>query len=259
MKRVSRLVLALLMAGAFCAFGSSALAAADSRARQSATSSSGESREIVLPVPVSELKLDDTEGRRSVTGQVVTELEFGVSSWVPEEFSRPTFSGESRVFERGSYPHVSANRLAPFVARGGPHSWYWRLGGSLLNLRRTVSLRQTVGSRDVSQSLTLASVRLGVEYAPQRFSSSLLRPFIGVALVPTMALAARSQLEERVSSGGAPLETNVGFVVRPSYLRGEFLGLRNGSIGVSAHSIFGDVDGSSMSGLGVQGLMRVEL
>lgn len=128
-----------------------------------------------------------------------------------------------------------------------------------MNLRRTVLQTQAGGTHEAEQSLTLLSLRLGVEIQGSRYFAKVISPTLGLSLLPTMALVPRSELEGSVNARGLPLEVTGGALIYPHSLMPQIWGPNGGAVGLVAQYVFGSVDESRMDGLGVLGFFRMDL
>lgn len=215
-------------------------------------------RNFSVPVPSTELYLS-TKPNEDL-GPAIASFELAVSSWSPKEFTRPTYGRVTTKFSSAGLPMISLNRLAPLFLKGdgvegqGLHS---RLGLSFARLERSGQF--TLGSTFVtSQTMNLLFVRLGAQYLGPRFFKSVAQPFAEFSLLPSLALSSQSQLEGSVSRLGLPLEAGLGLMAYPSFLK-DFLGMRNGAIGIGAQYIFGTVDNSKLNDLCAQGFLRLDI
>lgn len=211
--------------------------------------------EVSLPVPQSDLPLatylPPIEEADPVT------MEIGISTWTPSGFSRGSRTAGESDFKSGSIPMISINRMGVIGPRvKGLHT---KFGVSFAQLTREVQLQRTGGSVPADQDMSLASVRLGVEYRTRRFFSDVVQPFAGVAALPTVGLAARSPVESNVTTVGVPFELAAGASLSPSFMPSESIGVHRSSIGLGLQYLFGSVGGSRADGLGVQGSLRVDL
>jgi len=214
--------------------------------------------EISLPVPASELELSGHLPKPQTQTEPAA-VEVAVSSFSPTGFSRPTYSSGTQEFQTGSIPFLSFNRVATLFSGERLRDLRSKVGLAMMRLTRAVNVPRGVGVFNSTQDLDLFSLRLGVEYEGPFVFSDRLRPFAGMSLLPTVALASHSQLEGSVNVRGLPIEASVGFTADPSFLQEGFWGLQKGSVGLGAHVILGSVGESKMNGVGVQGFVRVVL
>jgi hypothetical protein len=215
-------------------------------------------RNISVPVPATELYLS-TKPNEDV-GPAIASFEFGVSFWAPGEFTRPTYGRGTSTFVASGLPFLYLNRLAPLYLLGegaNGYGFHSRLGLSFARLERSGQF--TSGSSFVTtQTMNLISLRAGVEFLGPRFLGQLIQPYANLSLLPTLGLSSQSQLEGSVSRIGLPLETGLGLILHPEFLR-EFLGMRNGALGAGAHYIFGTLDNSKMNDLSAQIFLRLDI
>lgn len=204
-------------------------------------------------VPRSELSLPPLEQENEA--KTAQSWSFGASSWAPDRFERGGFRGAS-AFERGSLPYFFGEVSTPIVWNGGD-SLRSRFGAGYVSLERAGN--PALGGTNFTpvQELRLLQLRLGLEYETGALMQ-VLHPYAGFAALPTFAMAAQSQFEERVSSFGVPMEASAGLRIRPRFLR-EFWSFRDGGLGLGGHYTFGTIDSSSLRGLGAQAYLQVHL
>lgn len=222
-------------------------------------------RKIVVPPPPTTFSVSVPRGEIDVGSQLEKEedrplpaYELAVSSWTPRSFYRGTYSGTAAGFERSGLPSLGLTRIAPIRWWSNGAAFSWKVGLGLVNLEREGFL-STQGVRFYgTQSLSLVSVRAGIEYQALTLLGGLIQPYVGFSVLPTLALSSRSQLEEKVNEVGFPFEATGGLLVRPGFLK-DFGGFRQGAIGLGALYTFGSVGESNLRGYGLQGLVRFSL
>lgn len=211
------------------------------------------STEFSVAIPSSEIELKQPE--EDTTGEG-SSIEVALSSWSPSNFTRKTYLGQTGSFHAGTIPYVSLNVRYPFAHYSNGANLAVKAGFSGTNLEREGSVGLTGGTVNSTQTLNLFMARAGVEYQALRFS--FLQPYVGLALLPSVALSAKSTFEDRVSAFGVPLEGTLGLIARPQLFK-DLLGLTHGALGIGAHYIFGSIDESRLNGLGVQGFFQLSL
>lgn len=249
-----RTSLLLLLLAALVAPGA---AFAAKKKQKPAANPGHEADKVTIEVPQSELDVGSQldEG----PGNVPASVELGVSSWSPDNFTRPSYQGNAPKFTGGSFPYITLNRTKPFALfPGNGASLSYIIGISYGQLERAGTVSQLGSGRPASETLSLVSARAGVEYGGPRFASGTLQPFATFSVLPSYALAPQSQYEDRVSEAGVPFEASAGIFYHAPFLR-DFLTVTNGTFGISAHYLFGSIDSSKLAGLGVQGLFAVTL
>lgn len=208
-------------------------------------------------VPASELDVASRLPRAEDVRDV--DYELAVSLWEPDHFARPSTTRDVSEFGMGSTPQIAASRVAPLgPAYSNGARFYWRAGLAYANLERSgISSIAGLPFR-ATQSLSLLSARIGVEYRALQLLNGLAQPYVNCAVLPTYALGPASPLEQRVSAWGFPFEAGAGLRLQPAFLE-DLFGLGDAALGLGAHYIFGSVDGSKLAGLGAQGFVQITL
>jgi hypothetical protein len=223
--------------------------------RSSETIETERVREFSIPVPQSEIKLEDM---RYVAPRPV-DIAVNVSSWVPENLTRDSYSGKVSRFERGETPSLSLNRIGQFVALdNGGLILSSKIGISYFTMDRTTGRSAGHASAGSStETLNFLMGRVGVESAWPTLLPWGLEPNMSFSVLPTWLSAHESQYEDKFAVFGLPYEATAGILWRSNGKRtGEFGDL---SFGVSGQAVSGNVAGSSLKGLGVLGELRVSL
>lgn len=210
--------------------------------------------EFSFPVPQPEIEM---RAQTPLIQEDVVTFEVSVSSWSPKGFTRSTYNNGDQSFERSSLPFLSLSRLAQLGDE--PIGFYSKLGIAAASLQRDVDVTIPGGTAKSTQSLSLFSVRLGAEYRARKYFKEALSPIVSFAALPTLAVGSKSQLEGQVSTKGIPMEAGVAFALSPSFLPETETGLKNTSIGLGVHYLFGNIGGSKLDGIGAQGSLRVDL
>lgn len=207
-----------------------------------------ENEVVVVEVPRSELDVksrleEDSDGPSS-------QMELGVSTFGPRDFTRSTYAANASKFAPKGVPFLALNRVAPIkVFPGNGAGLFWIAGASYSQLERSGEVRYLSSTHVAEQTLSLLSLRAGLEYQGPRFASRWLAPFVSLSALPTYEFAAESELEGRVSNTGVLGEGAAGILVRPTFLK-EFLSVYDGTIKFGAHRVIGNLGGSAMAGTG---------
>jgi hypothetical protein len=186
------------------------------------------------------------------------EFALSLSSYVPENFVRGSFSNQSSRFEAGEAPYASINRVSQFAKLQNGIGFSSKLGLSYLSLQRTVSLRTgdiPAGTGD--ESLNMFMARVGVESDWAGLFRWGLEPNISLSVLPSWASATQTAVEGNVNGFGYPLEGTVGLLWRTKVRFAPIHG--NMSLGISGQVVNGQVAGSSVTGTGVLGEFRLSL
>lgn len=203
---------------------------------------------LYVPVPRSELQIEVPEARDAEPSTV----EIAYSTWEPKDFRRKDYRGVNGKFET-SFPLLSLNYSAPFLyfANGGNLRAKFGLSSASLE-RKGLALGRNA---EVEQTMNLYSARAGLELDGPVFAS-LIQPYAGFALLPTLGLASQSELENSVSAFGLPFEASAGLMLKTGW---EFLGFTHTAFGLGGQYIFGTLDSSDLAGWALQGFVRVGL
>jgi hypothetical protein len=202
---------------------------------------------VIVDLPASSIDLDPlplTSPSRSVW------ISAGISTWSPDHFSTPSFI-PTGSFQRVGAPGIFINYLTGVF---NP-DFNLKFGLNWLGFTRTgVLLAGTPSSSTQTQELNLFSVRIGVEYSPRRFASKVFAPYASAALLPSVAQTSTSSFDGDSVYLGLPLEFSLGTRIA---LAG--IGLKSWDLDVNATEVVGRVNGSSVSGLGIEAGVRVIL
>lgn len=207
-----------------------------------------EQMNLYVPVPRSELRIEVPETRDIEPNTA----ELAISTWRPGDFRRKDYRGTNSEFS-SAFPQISLNYSAPFLFTNGGGNLRAKIGLSFSSLgRKGLAF---VRNAEVEQRLNLYSARAGLEFDGPVFSS-MLQPYAGLALLPTLGLSSQSELENDVSAFGLPFEASAGLLLKTGW---EFIGFTHASFGLGGQYIFGSLDGSDMAGWGLQAFVRVGL
>lgn len=213
-------------------------------------------KERVIPVEVPQAQINVHPPERQPAR--LPDYEFAVSSWVPGNFKRGSYTGDESTFQRGSAPAFTVNRISEIANLGRGVRISSLFGLSYLQMSRTKL--QTIGgfgNGSATEDLNLIMGRAGVQCAWSDLLPWGFEPNMSFALLPTWATADQSAYENGVGEFGTPLEATVGLLwrtgLRASVIRGDM------SLGVAWQAITGAVGGSSMKGSGWEGAFRISL
>lgn len=247
-----RRVMISVMIGTLSVLGQTALASKSGKRTKPAALKT----EFALPIIQSDLQTPETADFETKERSA---LEFQASLWTPENFSRPTYQGGTSAFERGSLPLLSVSHVSALTSKRSRPAVFLKVGAAGTNLKRSGAQTQFGRRQESEQSLTILSLRLGAELHDRKYFADSVQPVLGFSLLPTVALAARSQIEDQVNEQGLPMEATLGVLIHPHSLMGEKWKLDQSSLGVFAHAVFGDIGPSSMNGLGAAIAFRMNL
>jgi hypothetical protein len=210
-------------------------------------------REFAVPVPQSEIKL---EPMRYVPPPPI-EFSFGASTYMPNNFTRASYTGAVSRFDRTDLPSLSINRHQNFFEAANGFTIGSEYGLTYLQLSRSVG--RVIFNSDAgisTESVNFYMVRAGLEAGWRHLLPYNFEPNLTFALLPTWMAGNRSQFEDSVGVFGLPYEASVGILWRAPQGQSHF---GNMTIGISGTQLSGNIGGSSLSGLGLSGELRVSL
>lgn len=153
-----------------------------------------QTNEIRVPVPQSPLRIPRSEDPPKSERR----LELGVSNWAPVNWKEPAYLTDASEFRAFGTPQMNANLWATgWNALGISFMPVW--GMSYTQLQRVGTLSLTGQSKAVSQNANLFALRAGVNAISQRPVWARLSPFVGLALMPSYAVASKTALAEGIS------------------------------------------------------------
>lgn len=246
--KLTKLFLSLILT---LSFADSALAA--KKSKKPALQPEEEIQVYSLPVQQSEIKLIP------LAAIPITHHEFEItaSSWTPKNFHLPSIVSDPSDFSRAGLPLLSINYITKSYDVGSSGTLSTKLGLSYMSLNRTGEIGGLY-SHTGTETLNLFSVRLGAEYSIKDALPWSLEPAFGLYLLPTWLAASRTELDNGLSSYGFPFEVSADLLYRSSHLS-KLVGSSDLVLGVGVHDIYGSVSDSDMSGLGVQGIVRLSM
>jgi hypothetical protein len=213
-------------------------------------------KERIIPVEVPQTQINvhppEAEPAR------LPDYEFAVSSWVPGNFKRGSYTGDESTFQKGGAPAFTVNRIREIVNLGRGVRLSSLFGLSYLQMARTKMQKiGQYGAGSATEDMNLFMGRAGVQCSWSNLLPWGFEPNMSFALLPTWAMADQSAYENSVGEFGTPLEASVGLLwrtgLRASLLRGDM------SVGVAWQAVAGAVGGSSMKGSGWEGAFRISL
>jgi hypothetical protein len=109
-----------------------------------------------------------------------------------------------------------------------------------------------IGQQAYSSSETayLASLGLGMEYQPKRWSTQTFSPLASVSLLPTFVMTSESDFDEGTSQFGVPVQFQLGTLVHL---------LSSADLNVGVNAVVGKANDSNLSGVGVNAGVRFAL
>lgn len=209
---------------------------------------------MTVPVPKSEINVEAIRFKPPRP----SELEFRVSSFVPESFERGSYTGRRSAFVKGDFPNVGVTQYNEVVSWDNGLRVSSMIGLSYLQLVRTNSIEvHGLSSGSDTQTISLFMGRLGASTEWNRVIPWGFSPNVGLSLLPSWATAGTSSFEKGVSVFGLPASASAGLLWRSGSSLSAIRG--NMSIGVSGEVVRGSVGGSSVDGVGVNGEFRISL
>ena len=207
---------------------------------------------IVVPVPHSQIEMPKRERKEPRH----MEYELVLSFWNPSSFTRSSYLANASKFERSGVPQIALNLNWHLMEIREDINLNLTTGFAFTDLRRSGSLG-LASSPVIYENLNLLSFRAAAAIAGPRFLSNSLQPTLGLGILPTWALAPKSQFEERVSELGIPYEAFASLKYFPGFLKDSLAKGSEGSIGLGVHYIGGTVNGSELNGLGLQAIVSL--
>lgn len=208
-----------------------------------------------LPVQTSEIQLVEV----APVIRKTHEFELSASTWAPKNFQLPSYLPDPSDFNRSSLPMLSVSYLTKYFDAGSNGEVWTKLGLSYLSLdRKAVASGSSDSPLIAHEVLNLFSLRLGAEYVAKDLLPFGIEPAFGLAILPTWIAASRTELDSGVSAYGFPIEASVDLMYHFSGLSSA-VGSTDLILGIGVHDIYGSVGGSDMSGIGLQGLLRLRM
>ncbi len=180
-------------------------------------------------------------------------LTFGLSTWMPSQLNLPGQIGSEIAFNR-TLPEAYINFRTQLFAES--HELIVMIGGNWLALQRTAVLDVGGSSINQTQQMQLLSARAGVEYVPSRFQSPLLKPYVGLSLLPTVALTGESAFEKGSTYFGVAGEFALGLRMPLAKLGLQWQGAE---FDLGWTGALGRMENSSLNGMGINAGVKVSL
>ncbi|MDR3606528.1 MAG: hypothetical protein P4M08_04005 [Oligoflexia bacterium] len=216
-----------------------------------AARASTETITVDLPPSRLEAKVDQSGGSQP---SPESWLNVGASSWAPGGFSLPSLIPSAPAFQSSGLPAFYVNYI---VALAPASDWTLKFGANWLSLGRTVSIQNVGFASSESETIQLFSLRAGIEYAPISIATRYFSPYIGAALLPSIAIVPSSSFEDTGNIyGGIPLEFAAGSRFQLDPLSDA---LRGVEFDLAAVGTVGTVEHSSVGGIGISGGLRLSL
>ena len=183
-------------------------------------------------------------------------LEVGFSTWSPK-FALSSYLSNTGEFGRANLPLLNINLISHSIEPGAHGQLSPTIGFAFINLDRKASFDSASTVPQIAhESLNLFSLRLGAEYM---FSvGSQFKPLLGLYLLPTWMVAARTELDNGLSAYGLPVEASFDLLYDSQKLS-KLVGDADLLLGLGIHDIYGSVSGADLNGLGVQGIFRLRM
>jgi hypothetical protein len=203
-----------------------------------------------LKIPLSSNKLDTElsveQTQRERAERPTGAIEFGVSSWEPNNLQPPSrINNNVSSFGLAGPPALALSFIEP-----GWRDVSWVGGLQFLELSRSGTLDSAGFSDSETQTAYVPSLRLGLQYAPIKFSSKLFRPYVSAAILPTAVITGRSSFDDGEADFGVAGEAGAGALIHVSSLF---------DLNLNVTGVVGKVSSSSLNGLGVGAGVRVGL
>jgi hypothetical protein len=190
-------------------------------------------------------------------------VEFLLSSWTPHEFTRSQRASSSTPFHSVSAPGFSLSFLMEpvttlFKAKPTESSLVLKLGFGLYQMERDGHLPLLGVDTKDTQHLYIAPFRVGTFFIPKRFRSFGFDPYLGFSAAPSIMVINSSLLSDGSSSLGLLYELSLGcgFDMHRVW-QAVFPKSLEATLGVIQS--LGSIDGSPMTGLGVEGGLRLSI
>jgi len=205
-------------------------------------------QDVAVPLTQNKIQVEikNEQIQRNRALQPKRSLEAGVSSWLPRSVNSSSRLANPSDYETVNAPALALNAILPINPALNA-----KVGLGLLMLHRFGDLNAVGQDTDQEQLAYLASIRLGLEWAPLSLATRRFRPYIGGNLLPTMMLTNRSALDSAGTSDfGLPVELGAGSLV----LISETL-----SVNLGVTEVLGKVADSNLTGFGMNAGLRVAL
>ncbi len=205
-------------------------------------------QELTLPMSKGQLEaeVDADVAQRERANAPRTMVELDVSSWKPNSVSTPSVIPNTTNFTTKGFPALDLDLFSPLMG----HELALETGLGFLTLQRTGTLVSSGIYIPQSQTGYITMLRLGVTYSPWRFMEDKLVPYGEALLLPTLFLSKSTTFDGGDSQIGIPFSIGAGALYRFTKSFAVDLGLTE---------VLGSVQGSSYTGFGVHGGIRIRI
>ncbi len=208
-----------------------------------------------LPIEQSEIKIIEVVPIEKKSH----EYEFTASSWAPKNFSLSSYLANTADFGREGLPLVSINYITKAFDLGNSGDVSSKFGFSYMGLDRSARFGGAdTNPQNAHETLNLFALRVGAEYVNHTILPWHLEPALGLYVLPTWIVAARTELDNGVSAYGFPIEASADLLYRSPNLS-KLIGISDLILGLGIHEVYGSVSGAELSGLGIQGILRLRM
>ena len=180
-------------------------------------------------------------------------VDFGFSSWSPDQLTAPARFGSDVPFARSGLPSFFGDYSFQFTSS---QDWNAKIGANWLSLSRSAPLTVNGVGSMAEESAQLISARIGIEYTPQFLRSRLFAPYAGVAILPTALIIGESAFDSGSTYFGVPAEVTLGTRLE---LKAMGISWNQAELDLAVMETVGKMHDSSLSGFGINGGVRVSL
>ncbi len=205
-----------------------------------------------IPAAKTEMKIADIPMPKKATH----EFEVTASTWTPKDFNHQSYLADTGSFERSNLPALSINSILKATELNDNQDISAKFGLTYLSLERFAN--SGIGGGAAHELVNLFSARLGAEFADHHILSHGFEPAIGLYLLPTWIVGARTELDKGINAIGFPIEMSLDLLYRFNH-GSQFIGNSGFVIGAGIHQIYGKVEDADLTGLGVQGIFRLTM
>jgi hypothetical protein len=202
-----------------------------------------------LNVPLSSNRLDTEisveQEQRERAERPTSSMELNLSSWEPSSLQPPTRISNAGSFGLAGPPTLQLNGITPLS-----RDLNLVTGLQFLAMDRSADLGVDGNDDSETQTAYVPSIRLGIQYAPVKFSSKLFRPYVSAAVLPTAVITGRTAFDDGETDFGVAGEAGAGTLVHVSSAF---------DLNVNITETIGRVTTSSLNGFGVGAGVRVGL
>lgn len=243
--------------------GSTAFAKTRSRRKKStappATSSTA-MPEYAVPVDQSELHLSSVAPVQS-RSLSRSRLEISVSSWAPKNVQTASYVSFQDSYASDRLPYLAVNYIfSPFSGEFGS-DLSLKTGFGYLQQGRSqplINANSGFAFQTGREELDLITLNLGTEWSPSILKWNVFSPYLGIGLLPTLALTRQSTYDAGTSSMSFPVQTSAGLNCDLPWLE-SWIGISRTSLNLSLVSTFGSISGSDSTDLAGQAGFRLAI